>query len=74
MLKYKIDVLKELKNKGYPTTRLIKEHIIDAASTVKYRKGFVCDLRKLDIICSLLEMQPGKIIEYVGEENAQMEN
>lgn len=63
-IQYKIDVLKCLKEKGYNTNRLRKEKIMGEATIQKIRKGEVVNAHNLEILCRLLECQPGDIIEY----------
>lgn len=65
MLKYKIDVLEELKGKGYSTYKLRKEKIIGEAQIQKIRDGELASKETLNTICKLLNCQPGDILEYV---------
>lgn len=68
MLVYKIDVLQELKEAGYTTTRLRREKLISETSLQTIRRGKVVSAGTLDALCRLLEMQPGHIIRYVPDE------
>lgn len=68
MLKYKIDVLAELKNAGYSSYKLDKEHIITARSLHNIRHGAIVGDNILNIICYILNCQPGDIIEYIPDE------
>ena len=68
MLKYKIDVLEELKEAGYNSTRIYKEHQISQASMQKIRKGEMIGIKTLEQLCKLLDAQPGNIIKYVEDE------
>lgn len=65
MLKYKIDVLEELKGKGYSTYKLRKEKLIGEAQIQKIRDGELASKETLNTICKLLNCQPGDILEYV---------
>ena len=65
---YKIDVLKALKAKGYNTTKLRNEKIIGESYLTQIRKGEIVSTACLEKICSLLECQPGDILEYVETE------
>ena len=67
MLEYKINILKELKEAGYSTTRLTKEKIISPASIQQMREGRVVGNIVLDKLCELLDCQPGNIIKYVPD-------
>ena len=68
MLYYKIDVMKRLKDKGYSTYRILKEHLIPQGTVTKINNGEVIGLITLDKICSLLQMQPGSIIGWKPDE------
>jgi DNA-binding Xre family transcriptional regulator len=68
MLVYKIDVLEELKEAGYNTTRIRREKLISEASLTRIRRGEMVAIETLERICRLLDMQPGNIIKYVPDE------
>lgn len=68
MLVYKIDVLEELKEAGYNTTRIRREKLISEASLTRIRRGEMVAIETLERICKLLDMQPGNIIKYVPDE------
>nr|WP_304578992.1 helix-turn-helix transcriptional regulator [uncultured Acetatifactor sp.] len=65
MLKYKIDILEELKQKGFTTYKLRKDKIIGEAQIQKIREGELASKETLNTICKLLNCQPGDILEYV---------
>lgn len=67
MLKYKIDVLAALKEEGYNTTRIRKEHILSESTVQKLRNGVVVSVDNLDRLCRLLHCQPCDIIEFFPE-------
>lgn len=67
MLKYKIDILKELKIAGYTTTRLRKEKLLSESTIQTIREQKAVGGIALDRICSLLNVQPGDLIEYIPE-------
>ncbi len=64
-LKYKIDVLQALKAKGYSTHKLRTDKLIGEAQIQKIRNGEIVSYKNLELLCKLLECQPGDIIEYV---------
>lgn len=68
MLIYKIDVLETLKENGYNTTRLRREKLLGENAIQSIRKNEVFGIKALEKVCSLLNMQPGEIIEFVSEE------
>lgn len=67
MLVYKIDVLEALKAAGYNTNRLRKEKLIGENSIQYIREGKMISAKSLDVVCRLLDMQPGNIIKYVDD-------
>lgn len=69
MLKYKIDILEELKKVGYTSYKLRKDKIIGESQIQKIRNGEIASKETLNIICKLLSCQPGDIMEYVEDDN-----
>ena len=67
MIKYKIDILEELKNKGYSSYRLRKDKILGEATIQKIRNKDQINFDNLNKICELLECQPGDLIIYVKD-------
>lgn len=67
MLKYKIDILKELKDNGYSAYKLRKDKLIGEAQIQKVRQGEIASKETLNTICKLLNCQPGDIIEYIPD-------
>lgn len=65
MLKYKINVLEELKENGYTTYKLRKDKLIGEAQIQKIRDGEIASKETLNTICKLLNYQPGDILEYI---------
>ena len=70
-IRYKVDILAELKKKGYSSTRIREEKLIGQSYLQQLRRGELVSWKILNIICSLLECQPGDLIEYVEEQTAQ---
>lgn len=66
-LQYKINVLKELKEKGYNTNRLRKEKLLSESTIQKFRENKSVSWENLETLCTLLNCQPGDLIEYIGE-------
>lgn len=66
-IRYKVDILAELKRKGYSSTRIREEKLIGQSYLQQLRRGELVSWKTLDTICSLLECQPGDLIEYVRE-------
>ena len=66
-IRYKIDILVALKEKGYSSQRIRKEKLIGQSYLQQLRHGELVSWKTLDTICSLLECQPADLIEYVKE-------
>lgn len=67
MIRYRMDVLAALKEAGYSTYRLRKEKIMGEATIQQLRTGTLASLATLELLCRLLDCQPGDIIEYVAD-------
>jgi len=66
-LKYKINVLAALKEKGYNTNRIRTEGLLSQSTLQKLREGKGIAWENLEKICKLLECQPSDLIEYVED-------
>lgn len=62
MLKYKIDILKALKEKGYTTTKIRREKLITETALTAIRAGKPIHWTTIEKICDLLECQPNDIL------------
>lgn len=74
MIRFKIDVLEELKKKGYNTNRIRKEKIISEGTLQRIRsnKGEPVTTATIDTICKILNKQPAQILEYIpGNESGK---
>ena len=67
MLVYKIDVLAELKEAGYNTTRLRNEKLLGENSIQYIREGKPISAKALDKLCMMLDCQPGNILKYIDD-------
>lgn len=68
MLRYKKDVLGELKEKGYNSNFIRKTKLIGQSQLQQIRSGEVVSKEVLNLLCYLLDCQIGDIIEYVPNE------
>ena len=68
-VKYKIDILPALKEAGYNTTRLRKEKLLAESTIQQLRKGDLVSWANISRICSMLNCQPGDILEYRESED-----
>lgn len=66
-IRYKVDILAELKKKGYSSTRIREEKLIGQSYLQQLRRGELVSWKTLDTICALLECQPGDLIEFQKE-------
>jgi putative transcriptional regulator len=66
-LKYKIDVVDALKAKGFYPQKIRKEKLLSESTMTKLRRGEPVSWENLEMICKLLECQPGDIIEYIDD-------
>ena len=64
-LRYKIDVLNALKEKGYNTNRIRNEGLLSQSTLQKFREQKGVSWENLETLCQLLECQPSDIIEFV---------
>lgn len=64
-IKYKIDILAALKEKGYSQNRIRNEKLIGQSYLTQLRHGELVSWKTIEIICRLLNCQPGDIIEYI---------
>lgn len=67
MLKYKIDVLEALKEKGYSSYKIRKDKLIGESQLQKIRAEELPSKETLNTICKLLHCQLSDFIEYVED-------
>lgn len=65
MIKYKIDILKELSARGYTSVKMRKDKIMSQATMQRIREGKGFTLETLNVICLLLKKQPSDILEII---------
>lgn len=70
-LKFKVNILEELKNAGYNTSKIRKEGLLSQSTLQKLRDGGQLSWSNIETICRLLQCQPGDILEYVPDESEQ---
>ena len=62
---YKIDVMKELSERGFTSTRMRKEKILSEATMQNLRKGKGITTDTLNTICVILRCQPSDVLEII---------
>ena len=70
-MRYKIDVLNALKEKGYNTTKIRAEGLLSQSTLQKFRQQQGVSWENLETLCKLLECQPGELIVYVADADVQ---
>lgn len=70
-IRYKVDILAELKKKGYSSTRIREEKLIGQSYLQQLRRGELVSWKTLDTICALLDCQPGDLMEYIKDPAVQ---
>lgn len=68
MLRWKVNVLSELKSAGYNQDYMLKNNLLSGNSVTILRKlDTNISLKTLNKICNLLHCQPGNLLEWVEE-------
>ncbi len=69
MLRYKINILEELKKAGYSSYRMRQEKVLAESTLQRIREGNTSiELESLGVICNILRCQPGDLVEWVENE------
>ncbi len=66
-LKYKMDIISALKEKGYNTNALRKDKLLAEGVIQSLRENKPISWANIEKLCKLLECQPGDLIEFVDE-------
>ena len=72
MIRYKIDVFKELSNHGFNQTRIQRENLLPRQTITNIRAGKSITLDTLNKICVMCNLQPGDIIAVVLTDEERM--
>lgn len=71
MIKFKIDVMQELKKNGYNSSKIVSERLISGQTLQQIRRGNArLHTSTLDTICRITGLQPGDVIMYVPDDTA----
>lgn len=65
MIRYKIDIIKELKRHGFNQTRIQRENLLSRQTITNIKAGKSISLETLNRICLMCRLKPGDIIEVV---------
>ena len=66
-LRYKIDVMAALKERGYSSTKIREDRLIGQSYLQLLRHGELVSWKTIDTLCMLLDCQVGDIVEYVKD-------
>lgn len=69
-LRYKVNVMEKLKEKGYSSTRIREEKLIGQSYLQQIRHQELVSWKTIDTLCKLLQCQVGDIVEYYETEQA----
>ena len=61
---YKVNIMDTLKEAGYSSTRLRREKLLGESYMSQLRRGDMVSWAALDTICTLLNCQPGDLIQH----------
>lgn len=71
MLKYRINIIAEMKKAGYSTVRIRRERIVGESTLQKMRSGDTSiNLESLGVICNILQCQLSDLVEWVPDEDS----
>ncbi len=66
-IRYKVDVMTELKKRGYSSTKIREDKLIGQSYLQQLRHQELVSWKTIDTICALLDCQPGDLVEYVKD-------
>lgn len=66
MLRFKVDIIEELRDRGITSYYAKVNGILSQGTFEKMRRGVV-PVVSIDALCSLLNMQPGDLIEWIPD-------
>ena len=72
MIRYKIDIMKELNNKGYNYMRIKKEKLLSSQTLENVKLGKSITLDTLNKICLMTNLQPKDIIEVIATDEEKV--
>ena len=68
VIKYKKDIILALKNIGYSTYKIRKEKIFTEGQLQQIRDNKLLTQEALNKVCTLLNVQPGDILEFIPDD------
>ena len=65
-----LSVCQALKEKGYTTYKMRQNNIIGQRTISDYKhNNVVGSVKNISLLCKLLDMQPGELLEYIPDDN-----
>ena len=68
MLKYKIEIMEALKNKGFTTYMIRQNKLLSESTLQKLRNRQPISWDNVEQLCRMLECQPGDLLIYNDED------
>lgn len=65
MIRYKMNIIEELQNRGYTAGKIQKEKLLPGQTVQNIKAGKSITLDTLNKICIMLKKQPGDILEVI---------
>ena len=72
-LEFKIDIMDELKKRGWNTTKIRESKLIGQKTLSDMKNGIVPGVKVLNNLCFMLNLQPGSIIRYIPDDGKSEE-
>ena len=72
MVEYKIDVMRELAERGYTASRMRKERILGESTIQRLRRGESISTDTLNTICIILRKQPSDILQIIATDDEKI--
>ena len=69
MLKYKIEIMEALKNKGFTTYMIRQNKLLSESTLQKLRNRQPISWDNVEQLCRMLECQPGDLLIYNDEDD-----
>ena len=70
MIEY-LDIMKRLADNGWSGRQLQLKHLISNGTLAQIRTGKPISTATIDIICRLCNCQPGDLLRYIPDEEAE---
>lgn len=73
MLRFKVDIMKMLRDKNITTTEIRNKKLLGENALQDIRRGVVPGTKSIDKLCSILKKQPGALLEWVPDDDEKKE-